>query len=341
MSASPDPRAFRNALGQFATGVTIVTACDSNGERVGATVSSFNSVSLNPPMVLWSLDKRAHSRPVFESSSHFAVHVLKLEQRELASRFATRGASKFEGLSCESGLGAVPLLSDCAACFECETRHRYDGGDHLIFVGEVKRFVHAACAPLVFHGGAFAEARQLIMGQPADAGIDESSGRFGPDFLCYLLARAHFQTYRPLAAECQRVGMSESEYFVLSLLCIRDGLSHVDLEQMLAHTGHAPTAQDIERMVDKQWLRVDNDTGTIHITRDGRHSYVVVLALDGRIANQALSGFSDREVVELCSYLKRVIANTGAGTPDLWTYPGPGAGAGTAAAGPTTGVSSP
>jgi 3-hydroxy-9,10-secoandrosta-1,3,5(10)-triene-9,17-dione monooxygenase reductase component len=211
----------------------------------------------------------------------------------------------------------------------------------LIFVGEVKQFVHAAGAPLVFHGGAFAQARQLIMGQPADAGIDEASGRFGPDFLCYLLARAHFQTYRPLAAECQRVGMSESEYFVLSLLCIRDGLSRADLRQMLAHTGHAPEVDDIARMVAKQWVRVEENSGAIHITQCGRQSYVVVLALDGRIANRALSGFSAPEILELCSYLKRVIANTDAGTPDVWTYPGSGSGASSPATSPASGASLP
>jgi 3-hydroxy-9,10-secoandrosta-1,3,5(10)-triene-9,17-dione monooxygenase reductase component len=321
MSDTLDPRAFRSALGQFATGVTIVTARDAGGEQVGATVSSFNSVSLDPPMVLWSLDKRAHSRTVFEASTHFAVHVLTLEQRELARRFATRGANKFEGLGCGAGLGDVPLLNECAACFECETRHRYDGGDHLIFVGEVKRFAHAACPPLVFHGGVFAEARQLIMGQAADGGIDEATGRFGPDFLCYLLTRAHFQTYRPLAAEFQRVGMSEAEYFVLSLLCIQDGLSLGSLEQMLAHTGHAPTSEDIARMVAKQWLIVDDAGAVIRITKSGRQSYVVVLALDGRIASKALSGFSAPEIVEFCGYLKRVIANTDAGTPDVWSSP--------------------
>jgi 3-hydroxy-9,10-secoandrosta-1,3,5(10)-triene-9,17-dione monooxygenase reductase component len=317
-----DLRAFRNALGQFATGVTVVTAGGPQGERVGATVSSFNSVSLDPPMVLWSLDKRAHSRAVFETSTHFAVHVLTLEQCELAQRFATRGANKFEGLSCRVGLGDVPLLSDCSACFECETRHRYDGGDHVIFVGEVKRFAHAAGAPLVFHGGAFAQARQLMMGRTADGDIDESTGRFGPDFLCYLLTRAHFQTYRPLAAEFQRVGMSESEYFVLSLLCIRDGLSLTSLQQMLAHTGHAPTAEDIARMEAKQWLRVDGSSDAIQLTQCGRQSYVVVLALDGRIASKALSGFTGPEIIEFCAYLKRVIANTDAGTPDVWASTG-------------------
>jgi len=297
----------------------IVTACGSQGERVGATVSSFNSVSLDPPMVLWSLDKRAHSRAAFESSAHFAVHVLRLDQQELAQKFATRGANKFEGLPCSAGLGEVPLLGECAACFECETRHRYDGGDHVIFVGEVKRFAHAAGTPLVFHGGTFAEARQLILGQLSDAQIDETTGRFGPDFFCYLLARAHFQTYRPLTAEFARVGITETEYFVLSMLCIQDGLSCATLATILEHTGHAPTRDDIAAMEAKQLVEVGDD-GIVRIRDSGRRSYVVVLALDGRIASRALTGFTAREVAEFSSYLKRAIANTNAGTPDVWGY---------------------
>lgn len=316
-----DPRAFRNALGQFATGVTIVTACGPNGERVGATVSSFNSVSLDPPMVLWSLDKRAFSRTVFESSTHFAVHVLKLEQKELAQRFASRGADKFEGLQCGGGLGNTPLLSDCAACFECETRHRYDGGDHVIFVGEVKRFEHAAVAPLVFHGGVFAEARLLSGAGPIDAAVDESTGRFGPDFVCYLLARAHFQTYRPLAAEFARVGITETDYFVLSMLCIRDGLTYANLRALLEHTGHAPTREDVGGMAARHLVTVaPGENGAIHITDSGRRTYLVVLSADGRIANQALTGFTPREIAEFAGYLRRVVQNTNAGTPDVWTY---------------------
>jgi 3-hydroxy-9,10-secoandrosta-1,3,5(10)-triene-9,17-dione monooxygenase reductase component len=315
-----DPRAFRNALGQFATGVTIVTACGPNGERVGATVSSFNSVSLDPPLVLWSLDKRAFSRTVFESSTHFAVHVLKLEQKQLAQRFAMRGSDKFDGLECGGGLGNAPLLGDCAACFECETRHRYDGGDHVIFVGEVKRFGHAAVAPLVFHGGAFAEAR-LLSGASIDAAVDESTGRFGPDFVCYLLARAHFQTYRPLAAEFARVGITETDYFVLSMLCIRDGLTHASLCALLEHTGHAPTRADVGAMVARHLVSVaPGDSGAIHITESGRRTYLVVLSADGRIANQALTGFNPREIAEFAAYLRRIIQNTNAGSPDVWTY---------------------
>jgi len=315
-----DPRAFRNALGQFATGVTIVTACGPRGERVGATVSSFNSVSLDPPMVLWSLDKRALSRSIFETSTHFAVHVLTLEQQELAQRFARRGTEKFEGLPCGGGLGNAPLLTDCAACFECETRHRYDGGDHVIFVGEVKRFKHVTGAPLVFHGGTFAEAR-LLAGAAIDAAVDEATGRFGPDFLCYLLARAHFQTYRPLAAEFERVGITETEYFVLSMLCIRDGLSYAALGRLLEHTGHAPTRVDIAAMRARNLVRLAGGAdGAIHITDSGRRAYVLVLSADGRIASKALAGFSPREIAELGGYLRRVIQNTNAGSPDVWTY---------------------
>jgi 3-hydroxy-9,10-secoandrosta-1,3,5(10)-triene-9,17-dione monooxygenase reductase component len=314
-----DSRAFRNALSQFATGVTIVTARGPNGERVGATVSSFNSVSLDPPLVLWSLDKRAYSRVVFESSSHFAVHILTLEQKDLAKRFATRGADKFDGLPCADGLGAAPLLSDCAACFECETRHRYDGGDHVIFVGEVQRFQHIAGQPLVFHGGTFAEARSLS-GALIDGDIDATTGRFGPDFLTYLLTRAHFQTWCPLAAEFERVGITETEYFVLSMLCIRDGLTYRTLAELLEHTGQAPTREDILTMATKQLVTVEEgENGLIRISDSGRRTYIVVLALDGRIASKALTGFSPRETAELAGYLKRVIANTNAGAPDVWT----------------------
>jgi 3-hydroxy-9,10-secoandrosta-1,3,5(10)-triene-9,17-dione monooxygenase reductase component len=315
-----DPRAFRKALGQFATGVTIVTACGPQGERVGATVSSFNSVSLEPPMVLWSLDKRAYSRPVFESSTHFAVHVLSLDQKELAHRFASAGADKFAGLQCGDGLGNAPLMGDCAACFECETRHRYDGGDHVIFVGEVKRFKHAAGAPLVFHGGTFAETRQLS-GVPIDAAVDESTGRFGPDFVCYLLARAHFQTYRPLAAEFERVGITETEYFVLSMLCIRDGLTCTTLHSLLEHTGHAPTREDVGKMAARQLVTVAAaEHDLVHVTELGRRAYIMVLSADGRIANQALMGFAPHEIAEFARYLRRVIQNTNSGTPDVWAY---------------------
>jgi len=317
-----DARAFRDALGQFATGVAIVTACGADGERVGATVSSFNSVSLDPPLVLWSLDKNARSRAAFESSTHFAVHILTLEQRELAQLFARRGADKFASLQCRPGLGGAPLLEQCAASFECETRHRYDGGDHVIFVGEVRQFERLSGSPLLFHGGAFREVRQHLADVALDAAVDEATGRFGPDFICYLVARAHFQLYRPLAREFERVGIDETEYFTLSMLCIRERMSCDTLTRILEHTGHAPSGTQITAMAEKGLITLHaGEVPAVAITELGRRLYVLVLAVDGRLAAQALRGFAPQEIADFAGYIRRLIANTTSTVADVWTCP--------------------
>ncbi len=151
-------RRFRSALGVFATGVTIVTTRDAEGRDVGLTANSFNSVSLDPPMVLWSLAKNSRSLPAFIEASHFAVHVLAANQEELSLRFATRGAEKFSGLDVERSAGQVPLLKGCSARFVCRTAFRHEAGDHLIFVGEVEAFDHSDLAELLFHRGRYSLA---------------------------------------------------------------------------------------------------------------------------------------------------------------------------------------
>lgn len=147
-------RDFRHALGQFATGVTIVTTADAQGRPVGLTVSSFNSVSLEPALVLWSMAHRAASLPVFQQCGHYAIHVLAADQQELAQRFATRGVDKFAGVAWEANDHGVPVIEGAAAVFECSNRSRYDEGDHVIFVGQVAHCQHLQGAqPLLYHGG--------------------------------------------------------------------------------------------------------------------------------------------------------------------------------------------
>ncbi len=147
---------FRAALGMFATGVTIVTARAANGKLVGLTANSFNSVSLNPPLVLWSLAHAAASMAVFSTGSHYAINVLAADQQALAQRFATKGVDRWAGGDHSEGLAGAPLLAGAAATFECFNRSRYEEGDHVIFVGEVERCTHRADAsPLLFHGGRF------------------------------------------------------------------------------------------------------------------------------------------------------------------------------------------
>lgn len=151
-----DPGAFRAALGRFATGVTIVTACGADDTLVGLTANSFNSVSLSPPLVLWSLSRAAGSMPVFQAGSHYTINVLGAHQRDLAERFASRRPDRYEGVPFQRGLGGAPVLDGAIATFECANRSRYEEGDHVIFVGEVERchFVSGA-PPLLFHGGRF------------------------------------------------------------------------------------------------------------------------------------------------------------------------------------------
>ncbi len=147
---------FRAALGMFATGVTIVTGRDADGTRVGLTANSFNSVSLAPPLVLWSLARQAGSMAAFARGSHYAINILAADQHELALRFSRREPDRFAGVAFEEGAGGAPILAGAAAVFECYNRSRYEEGDHVIFVGEVERCRHREGAqPLLFHGGRY------------------------------------------------------------------------------------------------------------------------------------------------------------------------------------------
>lgn len=150
-----DALEFRNALGRFATGVTIVTTADGEGRRFGVTANSYNSVSLDPPLVLWSLARTSGSMAAFEKCEAFAIHILGAHQEDLAMRFASRGEDKFAGLDTHPGHGGVPLFDDCVAHFECVTENRFEGGDHIIFLGRVVRFETGEREPLLFHRGAF------------------------------------------------------------------------------------------------------------------------------------------------------------------------------------------
>lgn len=155
-SMSIDQRTLRDALGLFATGVTVITTRSGAGEAVGITANSFNSVSLDPALVLWSIGTGSKSLSAFENTGHFAVHILGEVQVDLSQKFATSGANKFANLEIENGIGAVPLLSNCAARLECSVFDRIEAGDHVIYIGKVERLVHDITQrPLIYHGGQY------------------------------------------------------------------------------------------------------------------------------------------------------------------------------------------
>lgn len=150
-----DSTDLRRALSCFATGVAVATAVDTNGAPAGITISSFNSVSLDPPLVLWSIGRDSYSYDAFINAEHFAVNVLTKQQQELSDRFAQRSDNKFDGVQTVEGLHGVPLLADCAACFQCRTEHVYEGGDHKIIVGRVLRIEEREADPLIFYRGSY------------------------------------------------------------------------------------------------------------------------------------------------------------------------------------------
>jgi len=148
-----DPLDLRRAMGGFATGVTVVTSRAPSGLTAGITVNSFCSVSLEPPLVLWCLSKRAPSQAIFAAASHFAIHVLAADQEALSLRFSRPAPDKFAGLQYADGLGGVPLLDGAAVRLECRREHGYESGDHVILIGRIERYCYSECTPLLFHGG--------------------------------------------------------------------------------------------------------------------------------------------------------------------------------------------
>jgi len=150
---------FRAALAMFATGVTIVTALDADSRPVGLTANSFNSVSLAPPLVVWSLALRSRSLAVFQGAERYAVNVLAHDQIELARRFSRPHADRFDGVPFRLGAAAAPLIEGCVAWLECRHHALHPAGDHMLFIGQVDACVHQNVAPLVWHGGRYQLSR--------------------------------------------------------------------------------------------------------------------------------------------------------------------------------------
>ena len=155
-AASFDTREFRRALGTFPTGVAVVTARAPSGAFVGLTINSFSSLSLEPPLVLWALNGASPSLGAFDRAPYFAINILAEDQIDLSRRFATAGGNKFAHLDVRAGIEEVPLLAGCAAHLECRTQARHNGGDHVLFIGQVERFEYdARKRPLVFYAGRY------------------------------------------------------------------------------------------------------------------------------------------------------------------------------------------
>ncbi|WP_339672625.1 flavin reductase [Dasania marina] len=300
-----DSKEFRPALGQFPTGVTVITTVDEKGESVGVTASSFNSVSMDPPLILWSVDKKAYSASIFESASNFVVSVLSRDQVSISNRFAGRGEDKFDGLDLPPGIGGCPLLENCAAQFECKTWSVYEGGDHLIIVGEVIKYSHdQSKLPLVFSQGSYAVSMQ----HPESIKRNKVSAKpndFLADYLPFLLHLAFTGSGAELYPQfMERYQVTPEEWRIFTLLESRGSSNLSDIADMLMQP-MVILASVTEKMTDKGYLKAES-TAVLTLTEKGLEMSQKLFALAKEHEKMTLTSLSDEQRTELKSSLKSI-----------------------------------
>ena len=206
-----DPKVLRSALGSFPTGVAVITARGTGGEPVGITCNSFNSVSLDPPLVSWSLRLASSNLPTFSAAENFTVNILAEDQKELSARFARKDiADKFAGVSWREGHGSVPVLEGCVASFQCEKFAAHVAGDHMLFLGKVVRFEHGQNDSLVFYRGTYMmvteSLRELAQRCTIDASDLQTARRLVAGLLIELACeRATEEDFTALTANMERI----------------------------------------------------------------------------------------------------------------------------------------
>lgn len=299
-----DARAFRRALGNFATGVTIVTAQGNDGTKVGVTASSFNSLSMEPPLILWSCIKESMSSEVFKSVSHFAVNILASDQVQLSNHFARQQEDKFADVEWHEAAGGAPLLPGCAGRLQCETHEVLDGGDHWLFIGKVIAFDDFGRAPLCFHQGSYS----VVFNHPGSTQEMETfeaagQGRMGNHtfFLMLQAVRAYQDRYQP---KVESLGLSLIES--RTLLVVND-LPEANAERLVVHL-NSPVVEVLQALhnLSAGGLIVSNGAG-YQLTKPGLVKADECWQLADAHAVEAFQDFSDEEVENFKDSLRQII----------------------------------
>ncbi len=301
-----DPKAFRRALGNFATGVTIITTRASDGTKIGVTASSFSSLSMDPPLILWSCIKETPSCKVFESASHFAVNILASDQMNMSNHFARQQEDKFDGIEWQEGIGGSPIFPNCAGRFECETYNKLDGGDHWIFVGKVLTFDDFGRSPLCFHQGSYS----MVVSHPettpraTQQTSDESKqGRMDNHefFLMRRAVLAYQERYRP---KLVTLGLNLIESRVLLVL---NDFSCLRAEDLIVHL-HIPineAREALSNLNDRGMVAKDGD-GYV-LTDSGKSKTDDIWQLAESHAKESFKRFSRDEVDTFTKILRQLI----------------------------------
>ena len=321
--APTDPAHMRQCLSRFATGVTIIATRGPDGRFVGLTASSFNSLSLDHPLILWSLATTAQSLEVFKGQRFFSVSVLSVEQVDLARRFASRVPDRFHGVAVHEGLDGIPLVEGALAWFECERRTHMLHGDHWLFVGEVKRCAAADGSPLIFRHGEFAIADSLqppalaLPSRTATAGdnLEPGDKPFYEEYLPFLLARAGHQVEAGFHRQLHKHDLSMLSWRVLAALSSRSDWTIGELCE--AGLAKQPTISKlIDRLVQQGMVARRSDPADarrvlLSLTASGHATMAPVLQDASAFNLSLLADYPPEQLTALKQLLRDMIARYG------------------------------
>jgi flavin reductase (DIM6/NTAB) family NADH-FMN oxidoreductase RutF/DNA-binding MarR family transcriptional regulator len=300
---------FRNALGKFATGVTVVTAKNPEGGFVGTTASSFNSVSLDPALILWSIDNSARSLLAYETGEHFVVNILAADQVSISNHFARQQDDKFQDVDYELNAEGVPLLPSCAANFECKLYATYEGGDHTIIVGEVIRFSTASRKALLFHQGAYAVSEfHPAAENRVEKPVEEQGLPFAESYLPCLMSRGFHQLMKNMKQILKLQNMSEIEYRLLASLLDVESRSRDELQKFAVLADEEFTAE-LERLCDKGLIQVEGSR--VALTEEGKGRVEPIMFLAKSNEADALGSFNVEEALLFKRYLRKMLEGNG------------------------------
>jgi len=303
-----DTLAFRRALGNFATGVTIMTARHGD-QRTGMTANSFNSVSLDPPLVLWSIVKTARSYDIFGKAAHFAVNVLAADQIALSNHFARYSEDKFENIEVESGPCGTPLLPHCAARFLCEKYQCLDGGDHWILLGKVTRFDDFGRSPLLYHQGAYSAILphpQKMREQPPAISDDHVHTSRLHDNLYYLMAQAVRRYQADYQPRQLASGFHTNEARLL--LALHSGALDTATLLQRVEVPMREIGPALDFLRTRHLLETDAE-GRHHLTDQGQDEALSVWQIADEQQARVFKDFSAAELDSLRAMLRHVCAN--------------------------------
>lgn len=305
-----DAKALRQVYGQFPTGVTVITTRTADGEPIGFTASSFNSVSMDPPLILWSIDKCAYSLEAFQNCEYFAVHILSDKQIALSNRFAGRGEDKFSGLDYATGTGGSPLLAGALAQLQCKNWNIYEGGDHLIMVGEVIDFSLAESGrPLVFSQGSYSQASQHVemkKNQQSQGGTFTIQQDFLNNHLLYLLRGAYNELSQSFYQKLnESKGISPEAWRVYACLADGNKMSLATLSDYVMQP--QPSLIDTLSLMGNAQVTIDFGTNSACLTASGRETATALIDLSHQHDIELAGHLSSENLDEVKRILRKLV----------------------------------